>query len=225
MNKFWIIMSHTYMSRVKSKSFVISTVITLLFIVGLANFQSIIEIFADESDDRIAVMDESNELLEPFSRQVEASGESVEMVSFDGTEEEAKDMVQEGEFDALMTLTLNDEEMPEATYYANSISGNGNQTMLEMQLQQLKVAMATQQSGIDAETLAEIQAPAAFQTVALDEGSRTEEELSQARGIVYIMLFLLYMAVIVYGQMIATDVATEKSSRVMEILEIGRAHV
>src|SRR5690554_793456 len=133
MNKFWIIMSHTYMSRVKSKSFVISTVITLLFIVGLANFQSIIEIFADESDDRIAVMDESNELLEPFSRQVEASGESVEMVSFDGTEEEAKDMVQEGEFDALMTLTLNDEEMPEATYYANSISGNGNQTMLEMQ--------------------------------------------------------------------------------------------
>ncbi|WP_164215077.1 ABC transporter permease [Virgibacillus sp. YIM 98842] len=218
MNKFWIIMSHTYMSRVKSKSFVISTVITLLFIVGLANFQSIIEIFADESDDRIAVMDESNELLEPFSRQVEASGESVEMVSFDGTEEEAKDMVQEGEFDALMTLTLNDEEMPEATYYANSISGNGNQTMLEMQLQQLKVAMATQQSGIDAETLAAIQAPAAFQTVALDEGSRTEEELSQARGIVYIMLFLLYMAVIVYGQMIATDVATEKSSRVMEIL-------
>src|SRR5690625_5265181 len=32
------------------------------------------------------------------------------------------------------------------------------------------------------------------------------------------MLFVLYMAVIIYGQMIAMDVATEKSSRVMEIL-------
>ncbi|MFA1819085.1 ABC transporter permease [Virgibacillus oceani] len=218
MNKFWIIMSHTYMSRVKSKSFIISTVITLLFIVGLANFQSIIDIFADESDDQIAVIDESNELLEPFSQQVEASGESIEMVAFDGAEEEAQDMVQDGEFDALITLALDDAELPEATYYANSISGNGNQMMLEQQLQQLKVAIATQRSGVDEQTLAEIQAPASFQTVALDESSRTEEELSQARGIVYIMLFLLYMAVIVYGQMIATDVATEKSSRVMEIL-------
>src|SRR5690625_2560997 len=176
MNKFWIIMSHTYMSRVKSKSFIISTVITLLFIVGLANFQSIIDVFADESDDRIAVMDESNELLEPFSQQVEASGESIEMVAFDGTENEAQDMVQDGEFDALITLALDDAELPEATYYANSISGNSNQMMLEQQLQQLKVAMATQRSGIDEQTLTEIQAPATFQTVALDESSRSEEE-------------------------------------------------
>lgn len=218
MNKFWIIMSHTYMSRVKSKSFIISTAITLLFIFGLANLQSIIDIFADDSDDRIAVIDESNQLLEPFTQQVESTGESLEMIPFDGTEEEGKEMVQDDEFDALIMLGLDHDEMPEATYYANSISGNANQMMLEQQLQQLKVAIATQQSGIDEQTLAEIQAPASFQTIALDEGSRTEEELSQARGIVYIMLFLLYMAVIVYGQMIATDVATEKSSRVMEIL-------
>src|SRR5699024_2185838 len=31
-------------------------------------------------------------------------------------------------------------------------------------------------------------------------------------------VFLLYMAILIYGQMIATEVATEKSSRVMEIL-------
>src|SRR5699024_564735 len=52
----------------------------------------------------------------------------------------------------------------------------------------------------------------------VDESAKTEEELNIARGIVYVMIFILYMAVIIYGQMIATDVATEKSSRVMEIL-------
>ncbi|GAB3790231.1 ABC transporter permease [Virgibacillus kimchii] len=218
MNKFWIILSHTYMTRVKSKSFIISTAITLLFIISLANIQSIIDVFGDESDDQVAVIDESGEFLESFSQQVENAGESVEIIAYDGTEEEAKEMVQEGEFDALMTLEADEEGIPGATYYANSVSGNGNQLMLEQQFQQLKVAIATQQSGMDEQALADIYAPASFQTVALDEGSRTEEELSQARGIVYIMLFLLYMAVIVYGQMIATDVATEKSSRVMEIL-------
>src|SRR5699024_6849061 len=44
------------------------------------------------------------------------------------------------------------------------------------------------------------------------------EELNQARGILYVMLFVLYFAIIFYGNMIATEVATEKSSRVMEIL-------
>src|SRR5690625_5031835 len=34
----------------------------------------------------------------------------------------------------------------------------------------------------------------------------------------YVMLFVLYITVLLYGQMIATEVATEKSSRVMEIL-------
>src|SRR5699024_1995883 len=53
---------------------------------------------------------------------------------------------------------------------------------------------------------------------ALDESAKTDEEISQARGIVYVMLILLYVTVITYGMMIAQDVATEKSSRVMEIL-------
>lgn len=62
MNKFWIILSHTYMTRVKTKSFLISTAVTLLLIVGLANFQSIIELF-DDGKDEIAVIDESNDCL------------------------------------------------------------------------------------------------------------------------------------------------------------------
>src|SRR5699024_1040291 len=75
-----------------------------------------------------------------------------------------------------------------------------------------------EQAGFDEATLESINEQVAFEKVALDEGTKTEEELNQARGIVYVMLFVLYMAVIIYGQMIATDVATEKSSRVMEIL-------
>src|SRR5699024_10233499 len=39
------------------------------------------------------------------------------------------------------------------------------------------------------------------------------------------MILILYMAVIIYEQMIATDVATEKSSRVMEILISSAAPV
>src|SRR5699024_9087402 len=47
---------------------------------------------------------------------------------------------------------------------------------------------------------------------------KTESELNSARGLVYVILFLLYFAVITYGNMIAMDIANEKTSRVMEIL-------
>src|SRR5699024_943785 len=91
-------------------------------------------------------------------------------------------------------------------------------TTIENQLQQFKVALATERAGIDESTFALIYEEVPFETVALDETAKTEEELSGTRGIVYVMLFLLYLTVMLYGQMIATEVATEKSSRVMEIL-------
>lgn len=217
MNKFWIILSHTYMTRVKTKSFLISTAVTLLLIVGLANFQSIIELF-DDGKDEIAVIDESNELFDAYKESVENVNENIGIVAFDGTEEEGKEAVQEEEYNALIVLSTNENQLPEASYYANTISETSNQQVLVQQLQQLKVAIATQQAGVDEAALAEIYAPVTFDTIALDETAKSEEELSQARGIVYVMLFLLYMAVMMYGQMIATEVATEKSSRVMEIL-------
>src|SRR5699024_814728 len=81
-----------------------------------------------------------------------------------------------------------------------------------------KMTMASEQEGVSQDVLDKINEPLHMEKIALSEAAKSDEELNQARGIVYVMLFVLYTAVIVYGQMIATDVATEKSSRVMEIL-------
>lgn len=218
MNNFWTILAHTYMVRVKTKLFIISTVITLLFIAGVANIQSIIEVFSNDEATTIAVIDDSEMLFTPLKESVESANEGIKLVAISESEAIAKEAVQSEDYEGLITLSLDENELPVASYYANSITEYGIQIELEQQLQQLKIAMATNQAGIDEAALAMIYEPIAFDTISLDESSKTDEELSQARGIVYVMLFLLYMAIIIYGQMIATDVATEKSSRVMEIL-------
>lgn len=218
MNKFWIIMSHTYMSRVKAKSFIISTIISLLVVIGLVNYQNIIDMFSDEGKDEIAVIDKSETLFSPLKKGVEKASSELKLVAFDDSIEAGKKAVQDEKYAALVTLSLNDKKLPEATYYASNIAGTGEQSVIKQQLQKLKVATATQQAGIDQTTISKIYAPVSFNEVALAENAKSGKELSQARIIVYVMLFVLYMAVIVYGQMIANDVATEKSSRVMEIL-------
>lgn len=218
MNKFWIILSHTYMSRVKTKAFIISTLITLSFIVAVANIQPIMDVFVNDEPNKVAVLDDSGELFDVLKETTEESNEDINLVAYKESKDEALEEVVEGEYEALIVLSLNGSQLPEADYYANNIADIGLQGELEAQLQQLKVALATSQAGIDETTLTDIYAPIEFNISALDETAKTDEELNQARGIVYVMLFVLYMAIIIYGQMIATDVATEKSSRVMEIL-------
>ncbi|GAB3060618.1 ABC transporter permease [Virgibacillus ainsalahensis] len=218
MNKFWIILSHTYLNKVKSKTFIITTALMLLLVVGAVNFQSIMGFFSDDSKDQIAVIDETDTLFAPLKENIESVNEEMELVAFNESEESGKNAVQDDTYAALITLSLNEEELPEAAYFANDITDAEQQQVIQEQLQRLKVGMAIERAGVDQEAIAAINQPVQFDAVALDEGAKTMEEMFQAQGVVYVMVFLMYMVVIMYGTMIATDVATEKSSRVMEIL-------
>lgn len=219
MNKFWIVLSHTYFSRLKSKAFIISTIITLLFIAGIANIQSIINLFTgDDEVEQVLVIDKSEQILEVLQTGIAETDENLELIPFQDTEEAGKEAVLADNYAGLLRIEMDNNQLPVATYFENNAAESWREATIKQQLQQIKTALATEQAGVDSETLAKIYEDVPFEKIALDEATKTDEELMQARGIVYIMLFVLYMAVIIYGQMIATEVATEKSSRVMEIL-------
>ncbi|MRG86910.1 ABC transporter permease [Salinibacillus xinjiangensis] len=221
MSKFWTILRHTYLSHLKSKSFIIMTIATLVIIIGLTNFQNIVDLFSGDDEDstsQIAVIDETDQLYTALEQNIGAVNEEVELTQYDGTEEEAKNAVKDGEFQAFVHLVLDDQNLPAATYYAMNASESSTVNQIQQSLSQLKTGMVTQQAGIDVETVEQMLAPVEIEKVALAEESKTEEELNQARGLVYFMIFLIYFAVLVYGNMIASEVAVEKSSRVMEIL-------
>src|SRR5690606_8708295 len=132
----------------------------------------------------IAVIDDSNQFFEPLSTSVHSTDDRFKLIEFTGTEEEGKEAVKEDKYTGLLVLSVSSEKLPKATYYVNNMSGMGNQFTVEQHLQQLKMQLATQYSGIDEQTLMEINAPVPFQAVALDESAKTEEELNQVRGIV-----------------------------------------
>jgi len=223
MNKFWIVLAHTYWTRFKSKSFLITTAIFLVFILGLANIQSIIGIFDSEDEqDTVAVIDQTDELYDMLSENVDQRDNDIALELYDGTIEEAEEAVKSGDYIGILSLQSNQDNLPVASYYTDQLSNTRVQSQLENDLQQIKVAMATNQAGIDQAVLESIYSPIEFDTIAIKTANggeaKTEEELNGARGLVYVMLFLLYFAVLAYGNMIAMDIANEKSSRVMEIL-------
>jgi ABC-2 type transport system permease protein len=219
MNNFFIILFHTYISKLKTKSFLVTTVLTALVLITLTNIPRIIDFFEKDGEvDKIAVIDETGQLLAPLEQQLLAGENGVELVEFTGNVKEAEKKVEEGEYSGILELRMTEDNLPAASYKSMSMADSALASEIQAGLQQLKTMMASAKLNLNQEQLANLYEPVKFERSALAENAKTEEELNQARGLVYVLLFIIYFSVIMYASMIATEVATEKSSRVMEIL-------
>lgn len=100
------------------------------------------------------------------------------------------------------------------TYYVNNLSMyDSNTAVADTVLQEVYRVTAMIQNGLTPEQAGEIM------SVQI-ESSTTTLGKNQMENFfyTYIMIFALYMVILLYGQMVATNVATEKSSRAMEVL-------
>ncbi|WP_462406280.1 ABC transporter permease [Gracilibacillus sp. Marseille-QA3620] len=215
MSKFWIVAMHTYIQKVKSKSFIISTAVILLFMAAFANLDRIIGLFGDE-EEKIGVVALSGDYFAALQEQLKASGSELALEEFD-SESNAKKAEEEGDISGYVLLE-DQAGLPAGNYKAASIADSTESTELQNALQQVQTVIMTEKANITDEQLAAIYTPVSFEVEALNEDAKSEAELSQARGLVYIMIFAIYFSVLVYAGMIANEVAIEKSSRVMEIL-------
>ncbi len=219
LNSFWVILFHTFLSKFKTKSFLITTAITLIFVVALTNITTIIDTFSsDEGKTEVAVIDQSNSLLPAIQEATETLNEDLKLVAYKDSEEAAKQEVEEGKYSGLLIVDMDESKLPIATYYTMDIAETTISDNITNSIQMVKSQLAANQLNLTNEQLTKLNEPVAFEKIALEKDAKTEEELNQARGLVYVLLFLIYFAVILYANMIATEVATEKSSRVMEIL-------
>lgn len=221
MNKFWIMLSHTYKNKIMAKSFIISTVITVLLVLVVTNLESIISLFqGDDAKEKIAVVDETNELYPVFSKQLKAvdTDGDLDVKLSKQSEDEVTKQVKDESLDGMLIIKRDEKGTISGTYKALTISDESTYQTLQQALTQTKTAVGTAELGVSQETISGLYAPVTVGQKALKEGAKSEEELGQTVGLVYIMLFVIYFSVIMYASMIAMEVATEKSSRVMEIL-------
>ncbi|MGM0826716.1 MAG: ABC transporter permease [Bacillota bacterium] len=218
MNNFFLILSHSYLSKLKAKSFIISTIIIAAALVLLANFDSIISNFSDDDTSKIAVQDETGKLYDPLVQQLKTMNSEIELESTTQSMKEIEKKIESEELNGLLILSESPEGLPQALYKSNSLSESNVTGELQVALQNVKSSLAASILELSGDELALLSGPVAFEKEALIEGAKSEEELSQARGIVYVLLFFIYFSVIAYANMTAMEVATEKSSRVMEIL-------
>ena len=99
------------------------------------------------------------------------------------------------------------------TVYARD-PGSVNETKMRRDLLPLHLALATNLTQSQVRTL--VRMPISVSPLESKFGSA--EQADAARGIAYVLLFLLYLLIVLNSQLIMTSVAEEKTSRIAELL-------
>ncbi|MGM0899334.1 MAG: ABC transporter permease [Bacillota bacterium] len=218
MYSFWIIFKQAFKTKAMTKSFMITTLVVVASFFLLANLPSIIESFDGDnrSQQTLQVVDETGQYTEALQAQLDQQDSAIQLEASELSEEQLRADVEAGEMEAF--LVIEGDDGITARYVAESATESAQAAEIENALQSLQTARVAEQLELEETELAQLFAPVEMEREALAESSKSQEELSQARGLVYILIMVIYIAVIYYPNMIAMEVANEKSSRVMEIL-------
>ena len=129
---------------------------------------------------------------------------------FEGTVEDIKNKITSGEAECAFVMN----SASSYTYYVNNLSMyDSNTAIADTMLQEVYRYQQMVDNDIPPEKASEIL------SVYIESDIETlGKDQMQNFFYTYIMIFALYMVILLYGQMVATNVASEKSSRAMEVL-------
>ncbi|OKP73903.1 ABC transporter permease [Paenibacillus sp. P3E] len=238
MNKMGTIISFTFKNKVRTKSFMITTLILVLLLSIGMNVPYLIKVFQGDDgakNTQIGVVAEQGnraaELLlayvPPAAPKADADKDTdtVAFKAFASADDAAlKQGLDDGKIEGYLTFDAKGTEgVPPVTYHSKDGELDGDlQTYLQTALQQINTKL------IVGDKLTQAQVAAMFAPVSIgtqqlstdgtDSGAADKSKPAINYVIVYVLLILFFMSITMTGNMISAEVTSEKSSRIMEIL-------
>ncbi|GAA0373799.1 ABC transporter permease [Paenibacillus motobuensis] len=232
MNKLNTVIRFTFMNKVRTKSFLITTlVLALLLTIGI-HIPYFIDKFTGKESGPVTVglvYSDYPELagsLEKYHDRLAASG--LKFTKYEQADTALDKDLEEGKITGyLQFVKTNEESFPEVNYVSKKDSiSSGVQTELQAALQSVKTEFITKGSLSDAQ-VAELNAPVSINVHKLEDtqgstngdSGKDHKDFSPANfAVMYALIILFFMTIMMTGNMISAEVTAEKSSRIMEIL-------
>ncbi|GAB1515326.1 ABC transporter permease [Actinophytocola sp. KF-1] len=200
-----LVASREVTTKMRSKAFIITTVATLVLLVGFAVVMKV----SGGSDETVGVTQETQALAEPLKATAERIGQSVDTAVV--SEEEGRKQVADGSLDALIVGGV---DGPLRVVVEKDLDGD-LENALNVLAGQLALNREITELGGDPAQVQTSVAGASVDVEPLEEPYPYRPEqlvLGIVAGI------LIYMSLLLNGQMVAQGVVEEKSSRVVELL-------
>lgn len=218
MKQFFTIFKHELSQYFKNKIFVITTLILILAVSGFLFAPRIGEIInksknAESSEEKKSevLVKSDNANLEKLLPAITASFPQQNVKITNDSVDEIKKQIKEQSVEFAFVLSS---DLKSYTYLANvSALQDPNLNTMDNLLKTLYSHAYLKKHGLNDTQIAEVQNPNITHTI-----ESISEDGTKNFWYAYVMVFVLYLVIMMFGQKVAMSVVTEKTSRAMEVL-------
>lgn len=213
-SKIGIIVRREYLERVRKKSFIITTLLMPVIMLALMVAPALIAMFAEGSETKVAVVDDSGRIAPML--------ESTDALLITVVNEPLDSARADKSFDAVAYIPADILDRGSSMQlYTNEASSMAVESELTRQVDRAIENLRMRQYNIAGleQILDQVKSDVSLQSFRndRDEGeNQTSTTLSYVLGLILTML--LYMCLLIYGQMVMTSIIEEKNNRVLEIV-------
>ncbi len=225
MHSAWFVVARReYAEGVRSKLFLLTCMLGPVFFAAIIGFSVWAQLRGGGKAARLVLVDETLEAIgKDVAAELEAGklGESqrfvVELAPPDADRSAFAKRIDAGALDGYLVLPADIATGGLAVYRGTNASSNVDMAILEHSLRTAIVHVRARTLGLSATQANALLAPVAFDARQPSAGGG-EVTGGAAFAVAYVISFLLYMSILLYGVTVMRSVVLEKSSRVMEVV-------
>lgn len=218
MKQFPTILKHELASYLKNKVFLITTLILVLGAAGFLFAPRVAEVIKKNQSNEVSSQDKEQILIkterpdaQTLTSIISTSFPQQDVKNTNDSLDQIKQALKDQTVSAAFIITP---DLKSYTYLTNVATiYDANVNIMDTALKNLYTNTYLKEHGLTDHQIAEVQS----QTIT-HQVETLSEDGSKNYWYAYVMVFVLYMVVIIFGQKVAMSVVTEKTSRAMEVL-------
>ncbi len=217
MNHLPLIIKREYLTKVRNKSFIVMTILSPIIMIALIAVVGYLSQLNNNKTRTISVLDESELVTDIFQNTEHTKYNLLNNVSLD----DAKTIVEEAETYGLLYIPKQDSIdalVKHIKFYSKETPSLSVISSLESKLENRLRDVKLQQQGIDLEklTASRTKVNIAQESFIGEKTSKIDSYFKLGFGLA--AGYLLFMFIIIYGNMIMRSIIEEKTSRIIEVI-------
>ena len=228
MRKIWLVIKREYLTRVRTKVFILSTVGLPLFSIGIFAFTMALAERKSDHPVRISILDNlgglATQILRSLDEKLPDGRPRFQLVRAWDRPASAKDAYQEltrqvrdGQLDAFLEVPKDILSGKDATLHTRNGSDYQTDRSLGRALNNAVIERRLSDRGVHVDNLSQIMHAVDLNLVKVTKTGESEEN-GQSVLVQLSIVMVLYITLLVYGVMTMRSVLEEKTSRIVEIL-------
>lgn len=213
-SKIFTIIQHEYITKVKSKGFIIGTILGPLAIVFLIGAVVVVTMLSvDTGIKKIAVLDKFGK----FGSKMVAS-DTARYFLTNLKEAELKEQVRNEEIDGFLIIPENIMETNTASVYTRGGGGIGFVEAIESSVEHFARIERLKNAGLNTDVIDIVEKGISIETEKVTEQGVQKDHTEAFAVLGYVLGFAIYMFMFIYGSFVSRGVIEEKANRIIEVI-------